>query len=475
MIAESIALHARRTPQKLAMVDPHGVELNYAELHRLLANLVVELESAIPELRHCTLVGVTFYDRRWQLLLMLALESLGIAHIPFENLSQTALSSTLAYCDLVLSSHALPSHRGRQFVIGRDLISRVEGGAAKELVPYRFSAEETLVVLTTSGSTGASKCVPLTRAAVDARDNNRIWQYGLSSGCHLMVALPVGVTGVLFTWRGALRCGGALDFSQKQDPIRALTRSTHTILLPLHVRQLLSVVPDTYQAVHELKLFVLGARLSNTLRAAAVERLGAAVYSVYGSNEAGACAFISEDGTACVMAGVQAQVTAPDGSASPLGATGELRIRSSEMAERYLGEKLPGERFAEGWFKTGDLATLVGTRQWRLVGRTDTMVNLGGIKYSSEELEDRLIARQLARDLAISSVADRDGIEELYIALEAAILDDPSLIKAVADTLGTAMGNIRIVHLPQIPRGEQGKLQRSVLSQMIREQIMRLG
>jgi acyl-coenzyme A synthetase/AMP-(fatty) acid ligase len=475
MIAASIAFHARRTPQKLAIVDPHGRELSYLVVNRTVWNLVSELDRAVPGLRERHLVAVSFYDRRWQLLLMVALEAIGVPFVAFENLSDASLRSTLAYCDLALASQILPGFAGQQFVIGQDLIDRVEGSHSAEIEPFRIGPEAITMVLTTSGSTGAAKCVPLTRAAVEARDHNRIWQYGLSSASHLLVALPVGVTGMLFTWRGALRCGAALDFSQKRHPLQALARTTHTILLPLHVRQLLGMVPPEYCASHRLKLFVLGARLSKPLKAAAIERLGAEVYSVYGSNEAGACAWINDDDSVTVLAGVTTEVIAPNGEVLGQGSTGQLRIKAQEMAHRYLDAALSAERFVDGWFLTGDLAEVTGEGQWRLLGRSDTMLNLGGIKHSSEDIEDRLAARGLARDLAVAALADDDGIEELYIALEGALHSDQALIEMVGETLGWTMGNVRIVHLSQIPRAGQGKLQRAELTQMIRDAAARHG
>ena len=475
MIAESIALFARRTPQKLAIVDPYGREWTYLELDTILSNLVYELVGAIPGLQHHRLVAVSVADRRWQLLLMLALEAVGVAQITFENLSDVALARTLVHCDLVLVSDPVPTSGVRQFVVGQDLIERVSQAGARSVTFTRFLPRQVAIVLTTSGSTGAAKCVPLTWAAVEARDHNRIWQYGLSATAHLMVALPVGVTGILFTLRGALRCGAALDFSQKTDPLPALARTTHTILLPVHIRQLLGVVPADFRPSRKLKLFVLGARLSMPLKLAAMERFNAEVYNVYGSNEAGACAWIGEDDTATVLAGVDVQVVGPDGQVIPQGGTGQLCIRSQEMANRYLDAELTADRFIDGWFQSGDLASVIGQGQWRLLGRLDTMVNLGGIKHSSEEIEDRLAARGLARDLAVAAIADADGIEELYIGLEAAAHSDPDLIALIDDTLGRAIGNIHIVHLDVIPRSSHGKLQRAELVQMLRSEIVRHG
>jgi acyl-coenzyme A synthetase/AMP-(fatty) acid ligase len=66
---------------------------------------------------------------------------------------------------------------------------------------------------------------------------------------------------------------------------------------------------------------------------------------------------------------------------------------------------------------------------------------------------------------------DRDGIGELYIGIEGALLADEALMKRVGERLGLNFGSIHLVHVSAIPRSDRGKLQRARLAEVIREQL----
>jgi acyl-coenzyme A synthetase/AMP-(fatty) acid ligase len=63
---------------------------------------------------------------------------------------------------------------------------------------------------------------------------------------------------------------------------------------------------------------------------------------------------------------------------------GSLRIRSARTATRYLGAE-PLKR-ADGFVDTGDRVERRGDRYY-FVGRTDGVVNVGGLKVHPEEVE----------------------------------------------------------------------------------------
>jgi acyl-coenzyme A synthetase/AMP-(fatty) acid ligase len=315
------------------------------------------------------------------------------------------------------------------------------------------------------------KCVPLDQAAIEARDNNRVWQYGLTDATRFLVALAVNVTGVLFTARGVLRCGGALLFWSPERPLQAFARCTHTILLPMHVRALLDLIPTDYQPARRVKLYCLGARLGIALRERAVGRLGVEMQNVYGTNEAGACLWIGSNDIGEVLPGVELAVVDHAGKPLPKGVPGMLLARAPEMSHGYLDAALTRERYRDGWFITGDQGVLHGIRQIQLLGRVDALLNIGGVKIAPEEIEDLLLQDKLGVDLAVCAMPDRDGIGELYVGIEGALLSDAQLSSIVGARLGVNFGSIHLVHVPAIPRSDRGKLQRVRLAEVIREQL----
>jgi fatty-acyl-CoA synthase/O-succinylbenzoic acid--CoA ligase len=472
MTAELISFHARRRPQALAIVDADGSELSYAEVDRLLAGIAAQLTEDVPQLFQSALVALACDNRRWHLLLMLALEALGVAALPFVQPSDAEFVAAVNRCDLVLAQHPVPGSQVRTILLTEKWLAQVSARKdAAPLLSYRWPEQRTALVLLTSGSSGVGKCVPLDQPAIEARDNNRVWQYGLSDATRFLVALAVNVTGVLFTARGVLRCGGALIFWSPVRPLESFARCTHTILLPMHVRALLDLIPSDYQPAQRVKLYSLGARLGIALRDRAVGRLGVEMQNVYGSNEAGACLWIGSNEIGEVLPGVELEVVDDGGKPLPKGVPGVIRARAPEMSHAYLDAELTRERYRDGWFYTGDQGVLHGPRQVQLMGRIDALLNIGGVKIAPEEIEDLLQQDGLARDLAVCAMPDRDGIGELYIGIEGALLADEALMKRVGERLGLNFGSIHLVHVSAIPRSDRGKLQRVRLAEVIREQL----
>ncbi len=65
---------------------------------------------------------------------------------------------------------------------------------------------------------------------------------------------------------------------------------------------------------------------------------------------------------------------------------GSLRIRSTRMASRYLGENPPPLRDDEGFIDSGDMVERRGDRMY-FVGRRGGIINVGGLKVHPEEIE----------------------------------------------------------------------------------------
>jgi acyl-CoA synthetase (AMP-forming)/AMP-acid ligase II len=63
-----------------------------------------------------------------------------------------------------------------------------------------------------------------------------------------------------------------------------------------------------------------------------------------------------------------------------------LRIRSPRIASRYLGAAAPGVAEADGFVDTGDIIEQRGDRLY-FMGRTNGVINVGGLKVHPEEVE----------------------------------------------------------------------------------------
>jgi len=135
--------------------------------------------------------------------------------------------------------------------------------------------------------------------------------------------------------------------------------------------------------------------------------LGADVCGAFGTTETclGALAAPSDepgqrwgsDGRA--LDGIELRITDDLGRTLPAGEEGNFELRSPTVFDGYLGRPdLTAEVFTEdGWFRTGDLATIDASGFLRITGRVKDVINRGGEKIPVAEIEQLLSASRPTR------------------------------------------------------------------------------
>src|SRR5207247_4360347 len=68
----------------------------------------------------------------------------------------------------------------------------------------------------------------------------------------------------------------------------------------------------------------------------------------------------------------------------------------------------------DGWFRTGDIATIDDAGRHRIVGRAGTdLINTGGYRVGAGEVEDALLAHPAVREAAVVGVAHAELGQEI--------------------------------------------------------------
>jgi fatty-acyl-CoA synthase len=111
--------------------------------------------------------------------------------------------------------------------------------------------------------------------------------------------------------------------------------------------------------------------------------------------------------------GVEARITRSDATdaGAPLpwdGTTaGELQVRGPWIAAGYYADPRSADSFtADGWLRTGDVATIDPHGYIRLVDRAKDVIKSGGEWISSVELENELMAHPQVAEAAVVGVPD---------------------------------------------------------------------
>lgn len=142
-----------------------------------------------------------------------------------------------------------------------------------------------------------------------------------------------------------------------------------------------------------------------------------------------------------------------------------IEARTSVMIDGYLWDQPATDAaFRDGWYRTGDLGIMPENGRVIVVGCTDNMLNIGGVKIVPEPLETQIKALGGINDAVLIAVPGRRGVGELMVVFECAVSAVSQAIeKAVTDIL-SPVG--RIFHVrtdPRLPVTATGKVRRDVL------------
>jgi len=106
--------------------------------------------------------------------------------------------------------------------------------------------------------------------------------------------------------------------------------------------------------------------------------------------------------------GIEARVAGPDGDILGVDEEGELQISGYTVMAGYLkNDTANADAFTtDGWYRTGDLATINADGDVVITGRVKDLINRGGIKINPTDLENAVMAHKAVIQAAIVPMVD---------------------------------------------------------------------
>ncbi|MCW2713875.1 MAG: O-succinylbenzoic acid--CoA ligase [Frankiales bacterium] len=473
----------RRWPLRTCFVDVDGTSVSYAEFAARVEAAAASLEArglpagasvAVASGNTLDLATAVFACARARLVLV------GLN----TRLAPAQWSYMLDHSQAALALGSEPHLAGLAAAGAPDVVPL--GEALREASPRPWAraaagpAEDaTYAVVYTSGTTGRPKASQVVhRASVhSAMSYQRVLQLG-----------PDDVTAVLFPMSyisamhahvlPAMLAGAScvlVDTTSPRDYVELLaTRQVSWAYAVPSWWRLCLRVPGLADLPALTRVAAGGAPFPADLVAALRERLPhARLHDVYGLSETHSPACLADDDDLRARPGsvgrplpcMEAEVRDEDGTALPAGRPGELFLRGSLVTTGYAFDPAAtAAAIVDGWFATGDIARLGSDGEVTILDRSKDMINHGGTKVFSAEVEALLRTHPSVEDVAVVGAPDALAGEVVAAFVVArGPLSAADVRSWVRSGLADYAVPRRVELVDDLPRGTIGKVDKTAL------------
>ncbi|QLQ35722.1 acyl-CoA synthetase [Micromonospora robiginosa] len=335
----------------------------------------------------------------------------------------------------------------------------------------------TALILYTSGTTGAPKGAVLSRRAVAACLDGLADAWAWTPDDVLAHGLPLfHVHGLVLGVLGPLRIGGRLHHVGRPRPDRYAGAGGSLYFGVPTIWSRIAAEPAAARALRGARLLVSGsAALPEPVFTALADLTGHRPVERYGMTETLITVSARADGprragtVGVPLPGVRTRVVDERGTPLPADgeSMGELQVRGDTLFDGYLNrpDADAAARSADGWFRTGDVATVGPDGAHRIVGRAATdLIKSGGYRIGAGEVEDALLAHPGVREAAVVGTPHPDLGQQVTAYVVGDGLGEAELIDFVARQLSVHKRPRQVRLVDALPRNAMGKVQKSRLT-----------
>ncbi len=166
--------------------------------------------------------------------------------------------------------------------------------------------------------------------------------------------------------------------------------------------------------------------------------------------------------------GVEMKIVDDAGQALPWDgvAFGNLMVRGHWVCQRYFGQNAAGGADADGWFATGDVATIDAEGFMEITDRSKDVIKSGGEWISSITLENIAVAHPDVAEAAIIAATHPKWDERpllLVVPKQGGSIDPQALLASYAGLVPKWWLPDAVLVVPELPHTATGKLNKLAL------------
>ncbi|MCV7214971.1 acyl-CoA synthetase [Mycobacterium crocinum] len=485
------ALNARRTPNKLAIVDDEG-SMTYKELDDA-ANAVANALLA-KGVTGGDGVAILARNHRWFVIANYGAARVGARTImlntefsgpQIRDVSEREGAKLIIYDDEYAEAVKLAEPPlGKLRALGTNPDKDEPSGCTDETLadvikrsssaPAPKATKRSSIIILTSGTTGtpkgATRNTPPTLAPIG----------GILSAVPFRAGEVTSLPSPMFHALGylhatiALTMGSTLVLHRKFKPDIVLQDVpkhgvTAIVVVPVMLSRMLDALEkmETKPDLSSLRIvFVSGSQLGAELATRALKDIGPVIYNMYGSTEV---AFATIAGpkdlqmnpatVGPVVTGVKVKILDDNGNELPQGEVGRIFVGNSFPFEGYTGGG--HKQIIDGLMSSGDVGYFDHNGLLFVSGRDDEMIVSGGENVFPAEVEDLISGHPDVVEATALGVDDPDWgarLRAFVVLKEEAELTEEAVKNYVREHLARYKVPREVVFLAELPRNPTGKI-----------------
>ncbi|HSF97844.1 MAG TPA: long-chain fatty acid--CoA ligase [Ornithinibacter sp.] len=345
--------------------------------------------------------------------------------------------------------------------------------------PHERAEDDTAIILYTSGTTGRPKGAELTHSNIhlNAMRSAQVIQQ-MTTEDVVMGCLPLfHVFGLVVGLNAATIAGASLALIPRFDPaaaIEVIEKERVTIMqgVPTMYAAILNHPASDGMDASSLRTCASGgSAMPLEVMRSFEEKFGCMILEGYGLSETSPVASFNmptmerKPGTIGVaIPGCEMRCVDLDGNEVAVGEVGEIAIRGDNVMKGYWNKpEATAEAIPDGWFRTGDLATMDDEGYFTIVDRKKDMILRGGMNVYPREVEECIYEHPDVLEVAVVGVPDELYGEQVGAAValrEGSTATPQDIIDFAKERIAAYKYPRTVWVVPELPKGPTGKILR---------------